>query len=643
VHTSLAELILQEGALPPAEVVRWLAEVCDALARLAKEGVISSCEAAAVMVSRDATEVAQLTARPEEPTALSPRSQVREVGVLGYQMLKGVLPPQPLTDTAFDGIHMELAQLLARALSGTGAGDVTQLAAELRKLRLPSQIPRRNSDTVLKARPSGSFDRTGQLFGQYELIRLLGEGGMGDVYLARHVRLGREVAIKLLKPDFAALPDLVRRFFQEAAVVNEIRHPHIVQVQDFVEEPGRVYCVMELLEGLNLADLHDREGPLPLGRICFITAQVCDALHAAHQREVVHRDIKPENIFVIRGHDGNDFAKVLDFGIARRAAGGTRTQAGAVMGTPQYMAPEQAAGRPVDARADLYSLGVMLFELLSGKTIADAGGIKLPPTDGRGAEIPKDIRALVEGLLALDPVNRPGSADEVRARLLPYVRTNSSPGLMPGLPVRPRSLPPTQPSTTQVAMADAGLKRSKAPFFLAGALLAVFGIGGWVALGPHAEAARVEPPPAVVKSSPLVEVRKPSVPEEVKPPPEPVVVKPPEPEVVKPPEPEPGAQKPERQVQKAAKKITRLKEPPAIETPPAVVAKAPSFDKARVEKLRKRFRELADVPGNKLTTVDRETIQDLLDATGKAPDTVTPADVSQAEALLSAAEARSGR
>jgi eukaryotic-like serine/threonine-protein kinase len=637
VYATIAELIRDEGTLPAAEVVRWLAEVCDALAALQRDGVSSSVEAGHVKVSRDPAELAVVEPRPFDAKHLPARWQVREVGALGYQMLKGTPPPAQLSDSGFDGIGDELAQLLVAALSGTGPATVAELGQALRDLEPTAQTTRRNSDTVLKARQAGEAkDRSGELFGQYELVQLLGQGGMGDVYLARHVRLAREVAIKLLKPEFAVLPDLVRRFFQEANVVNEIKHPHIVQVLDFIEEPGRVYCVMELLEGRNLADVADDDGPLPLGRIAFIAAQVCDALQAAHVREVVHRDIKPENIFITTGPDGADFAKVLDFGIARRAASGSGTQVGAVMGTPLYMAPEQAAGRAVDARADLYSLGVMLFELLTGRPITEGATGKLPANDASGHEIPKDLKALVEGLMALDPAARPASAEEVRARLLPYVRTTSSGGLMPGLPVRHSQPVSAREVNTRVALAEAGLQRSRLPMVVGAGVVAALAFGLWLAVGPGASAARVEP--EVV----------------VKPPPPPPEVKPVEPVVVKPVEPPPEAKPvepvelpldpvPDKPVKHGKKKVHKAKVEPApiamvkVDSPPAALDTT-----ERVAKLRGRYSALiARHTGEKLTSFERRAIQTALDEAGPNGNKPVAVEVlKDAEAALSKAEDR---
>ena len=639
-YSTVAELIQQEGPLPPGEVVRWLAEICDALAALQRDGVSSSVEAGHVKVSREPAELAVVEPRPFDAKHLPVRWQVREVGALGYQMLKGTPPQAQLTESGFDGIQDELAQLLAASLSGTGPASVAELAEALRGIEPTSQTTRRRSDTVLRARKSEDVkDRSGELFGQYELIQLLGQGGMGDVYLARHVRLSREVAIKLLKPEFAVLPDLVRRFFQEANVVNEIKHPHIVSIEDFIEEPGRVYCVMELLKGQNLADLADGEGPLPLGRIAFITAQVCDALHAAHAREVVHRDIKPENIFITPGPDGADFAKVLDFGIARRAASGSGTQVGAVMGTPLYMAPEQAAGRAVDARADLYSVGVMLFELLTGRPITEGSTGKLPPNDATGHEIPRDLKALVEGLMSIDPAARPASADEVRTRLLPYVRTTSSGGLMPGLPVRDSQPVTARAVNTQLAMADAGLKRSRAPMLIGAGVVAALAFGLWLAVGPGATAARVDPEPPVAKPPP-------PPPPEVKPPEPVVVVKPPEPlpEV----KPEPVVEKPpEVAPPKSGKQGKKKGQNEKAEPPPIAMVKAdpvapPPSKAPRIAALEKGYKALNAMGSNKLTPLDRTVLQDVLDAAADGPETVSDDALNRAERVLRDARARSG-
>ncbi len=209
----------------------------------------------------------------------------------------------------------------------------------------------------------------GSTLGSFELVGLLGKGAMGRVFRGRHVRLGREVAVKVLNPEFVARPDVVQRFFREARVVNDIDHEHIVEVTDFVEAPNLAYLVMELLDGESLRELMKKKGRKypPLKRAVGIMAQVCDALEAAHEKGVFHRDLKPDNVFVVE-RSGADFVKVLDFGVAklRDSVGEEETSAGVILGTPLYMSPEQALGKEIDRRADVWSAGVVLYELLAG-------------------------------------------------------------------------------------------------------------------------------------------------------------------------------------------------------------------------------------------------------------------------------------
>lgn len=286
--------------------------------------------------------------------------------------------------------------------------------------------------------PPVFFEREGDVLGNYVLQKLIGEGSMGRVFSARHQRLGRQVAIKVLRPEHAASKAIVQRFFQEARTVNEIDHEHIVQIVDFVEEAlpdgrARAYCVMELLDGLSLTEL-SRRGPLGLERIVGIGLQLCRALAAAHRVGVVHRDVKPDNIMVC-DRDGRDYVKVLDFGIAKlaRPMGDLPTNTtlhGAIIGTPSYMSPEQAAGVEVDHRADLHAVGVVLYELLAGKVpfaatrfgalaaqIISQAPEKLPAVTARGEPLPRALAELVEKLLAKDPRARPASAEAVELAL----------------------------------------------------------------------------------------------------------------------------------------------------------------------------------------------------------------------------------
>jgi serine/threonine-protein kinase len=278
----------------------------------------------------------------------------------------------------------------------------------------------------------------GSALGSYELVALLGAGAMGRVYRARHVRLGREVAIKVLNPEHAARRDVVERFFREARVANEIDHAHIVEVTDFVEAGGVAYLVMELLDGKSLRDLASGRDAYPsIARLLDILAQVCDALHAAHEKGVIHRDLKPDNVFVV-ARAGADFAKVLDFGVAKLAdpADHAATTAGMILGTPHYMAPEQALGREVDRRADVWAAGVVLHELLAGAVpftarsfvelamaIRERPPAPLPERTPGGERIPADVAAIVARCLE----KRPGERFATMAELAEALRGRRPP------------------------------------------------------------------------------------------------------------------------------------------------------------------------------------------------------------------------
>ncbi|MEZ4222696.1 MAG: protein kinase [Polyangiaceae bacterium] len=272
----------------------------------------------------------------------------------------------------------------------------------------------------------------GTLVGSYRITRLAGFGAMGAVYMAVHPTIGSRVAIKVLNHDPSRSPSLVERFFAEARAVNLIRHEHIVNVLDLAQlADGRPYIVMEYLSGAPLSALFEK-GQAPIGSLSRVIAEVLDALGAAHTKGIVHRDLKPDNLYVTpAGH-----VKVLDFGIAKlRTEGegaGVGTQTGSLLGTPHYMSPEQARGMSVDARADLYALGVILYEGVTGQRPFDAPAL-FELLRKQVEEIPRPPREIVPSLpvayesvilraMAKDPAARFQSAEEFSRALLDATR-----------------------------------------------------------------------------------------------------------------------------------------------------------------------------------------------------------------------------
>ncbi|MDX2094033.1 MAG: protein kinase [Kofleriaceae bacterium] len=268
---------------------------------------------------------------------------------------------------------------------------------------------------------------------RYRIIELIGEGGMGKVYLAEHVEIGKRVALKVLHPSYSRMPDLVERFRREARAASKIGHPNIVDVTDSgTTADGSVYFVMEYLEGVELGSVIEREGAIDPARALKICSQICRALSAAHAQGIVHRDLKPENVFLITRDGAADVVKVLDFGIAKtteaEAARERRlTSPGMAMGTPEYMAPEQAAGRPADARCDIYALGAIMYEMVTGQPpysgdnfmeiLTKKATQDPPPPNAIRPDLAPQVSDLVMQAMARNPDNRPQTMETLEYEL----------------------------------------------------------------------------------------------------------------------------------------------------------------------------------------------------------------------------------
>jgi serine/threonine protein kinase len=275
----------------------------------------------------------------------------------------------------------------------------------------------------------------GRRVGNYVVERTLAQGGMGSVFVARHPTLGREAAVKFLGHDMEAPPELTRRFLDEARITANLRHPNIVDIFDFGELDGRLYYVMELLDGSDLAHEIKRRGHFSAADTVEVLTQICEGLAAAHAVGVVHRDLKPANVFVLSGEPLR--VKLMDFGIAKvLSSASEHTSYGQIIGTPRYMSPEQALGQVdrISARSDLYSLGVIAYEMLTGVApFEHESAVMLLVMHVRDAcrplvevapDCPVELARLIEGCLAKDPDTRPTSAGML-LELLTAVRRHS--------------------------------------------------------------------------------------------------------------------------------------------------------------------------------------------------------------------------
>src|SRR5690349_5462013 len=355
-------------------------------------------------------------------------------------------------------------------------------------------------------RPKGSDSLVGSVLAdRYHILKRIGEGGMGRVYLGEHVKMNRQCAIKVMSPALVNDAESASRFAREASNAARIIHPNVAAVFDYGESDGLVYLVMEFVDGEPLSRLLAREAPFGLERAIDLSRQIADGLGAAHELGIVHRDLKPDNILVSRSRSGREVVKVVDFGIAKamqEGAGEALTRTGLVIGTPEFMSPEQLLGDPIDARSDLYALGCIMHLMLTAAPAFDAPTreqmIKRrlsenpPHAQALDPGIPDAIDRVISRLLARTPEDRYASAAEVREALSgPHTRRLSGDGTVIPRVETPRSAPtvvfsaatpgqpmsgPTSAAVATPRMAFPARQRRRWPWVLA--VLGVIAIGG---------------------------------------------------------------------------------------------------------------------------------------------------------------------
>jgi predicted Ser/Thr protein kinase len=302
------------------------------------------------------------------------------------------------------------------------------------------------------------------LAGRYRVLRKLGEGAMGAVYLAEHTRIGRKDAIKVLRDALARDPEAIARFLRGTRNLSVIRHPNVCSIYDFTEtDDGLRFMAMEYVEGPTLKEVLDREGVLPLQRAVDIARQIADGLDAAHDVGVVHRDLKPGNIMLVSGRGGREVVKVVDFDIAKgpEEGGEEVTRSGFVVGTPEYMSPEQLMGEPLDGRSDIYALALVLFRMLTGRLPFHAEGTQdimiarltsspMTVADARpDLVVPPALQTALDRALQRKPADRQASAEEFSREI---VAALTAPAPAPGAagPAAP-PVPPTMVTPVPVS------------------------------------------------------------------------------------------------------------------------------------------------------------------------------------------------
>jgi hypothetical protein len=364
-----------------------------------------------------------------------------------------------------------------------------------------------DGQTLRSAAPAS--DLVGQVVAdRYHVVKKLGEGGMGQVYLAEHVKMGRRSAIKVMNPAMIHDPDAVARFNREASNASRITHPNVCAIYDFGETPdGLIYLAMEFIEGEPLTDLIEREGALPVPRATAIFLQTAEALQAAHDLGIVHRDLKPDNIMLSRKKGGGETVKVVDFGIAK-AVGGDQagqkvTKTGLVLGTPEFMSPEQLSGDALDGRSDLYSLALVFYRMLSGKLPFEATSVQETmikrlieePTTLAAARpdlsFPAGLQPVFDTALARTPMERYQTVAKFAADIA-AVTGRPTAGAVPATQEKTQLLDATAGATQRMSAKNAApaaqaKKRSLIPAAIG--VVVILGAGGaWIVLNGGSKA-----------------------------------------------------------------------------------------------------------------------------------------------------------
>jgi len=336
------------------------------------------------------------------------------------------------------------------------------------------------------------------LAGRYVVKSRIGEGGMGLVYEGLHRDIDKRVAIKVLRDDLSRKPEVVARFRQEARSASRIGHDNIVDIFDFGETThGASYFVMEYLEGEDLGNVLSRDATVDANRACAIVLQCCKALSATHAKGIVHRDIKPENIFLTQRDGVDDFVKIVDFGIAKMsdiemdgAPGRKLTKTGMIFGTPEYMSPEQAAGRELDHRVDVYALGVILYECLAGRVPFEgdtfmgvltqhlSSAVPAISELNPNAEVSRELELVIGKALAKDPNDRYEDTEELAEAVRCALQGEVSRATL--------MTPASAFGPASADLLDVVPRRRASRWVWAATILGVAGVTAWFALGPMA-------------------------------------------------------------------------------------------------------------------------------------------------------------